>query len=306
MARKGQRKEQQVEQGRSPLSGTNHSNSEQFVPKTGPQFALRGSPLGDPEIATKTSNDNFHTSVGQIDDALSDLSAVDNLDVSSPPPAVLRCCCAGPAKHSSRPGNMYALDHPSCRFYGSQPPIYMSSTIIIKEGYYYTRSGMYLLASKYLDHELGIDDDQCPRRDNFVRRYTNKILVQEGRVSAQQHGWDLVTPLVSVDSFFCVLRGTIVSRTYGIHKNLYMYPFLLTIFGPINYGPPQQYILGHYYCCVSPPNHVVWTLSCNGQFVVVVNFPPLKARHRSRKVYRQMSTGATRYLVYGGSTTLWA
>ena len=57
-------------------------------------------------------------------------------------------------------------------------------------------------------------------------------------MSAQQHGWDLVTPLVSVDSFFCVLRGTIVSRTYGIHKNLYMYPFLLTIFGPINYGPP--------------------------------------------------------------------
>ena len=26
------------------------------------------------------------------------------------------------------------------------------------------------------------------------------------------------------------------------HKNLYAYPFLLTIFGPIYYGPP-------YYCC---------------------------------------------------------
>ena len=35
-----------------------------------------------------------------------------------------------------------------------------------------------------------------------------------------------------------VLRGTIVNRTYGIHKNLYIKPFLLAIFGPINYGPP--------------------------------------------------------------------
>ena len=26
---------------------------------------------------------------------------------------------------------------------------------------------------------------------------------------------------------------------YGIHKNLHIQPFLLTIFGPINYGPPQ-------------------------------------------------------------------
>ena len=35
-----------------------------------------------------------------------------------------------------------------------------------------------------------------------------------------------------------LLRGTIANRTYGIHKNLYIYPFLLTIFGPIDYGPP--------------------------------------------------------------------
>ena len=32
-----------------------------------------------------------------------------------------------------------------------------------------------------------------------------------------------------------VLRATIVNRTYGIHKNLYISTFLLTIFGPINY-----------------------------------------------------------------------
>ena len=35
-----------------------------------------------------------------------------------------------------------------------------------------------------------------------------------------------------------LLRGTIVNRTYVLHKNLYISPFLLTIFGPINYGPP--------------------------------------------------------------------
>ena len=35
-----------------------------------------------------------------------------------------------------------------------------------------------------------------------------------------------------------LLRGAIVNRTYGIYKNLYISPFLLTIFGPINYGPP--------------------------------------------------------------------
>ena len=37
---------------------------------------------------------------------------------------------------------------------------------------------------------------------------------------------------------FELLRGTIVNRTYGIHKNHDISPFLLTIFGPITYGPP--------------------------------------------------------------------
>ena len=32
--------------------------------------------------------------------------------------------------------------------------------------------------------------------------------------------------------------GGIGNRTYDIHKNLYIEPFLLTIFGPVNYGPP--------------------------------------------------------------------
>ena len=35
-----------------------------------------------------------------------------------------------------------------------------------------------------------------------------------------------------------LLRGTILNRTYGLHKNLYISLFLLTIFGPIYYGPP--------------------------------------------------------------------
>ena len=35
-----------------------------------------------------------------------------------------------------------------------------------------------------------------------------------------------------------LLRGTIVNRTHGRHKNLYIKPFLPSIFGPINYGPP--------------------------------------------------------------------
>ena len=34
------------------------------------------------------------------------------------------------------------------------------------------------------------------------------------------------------------IRGTKVNRTYGIEKTQYIHPFLLRIFGPINYGPP--------------------------------------------------------------------
>ena len=38
--------------------------------------------------------------------------------------------------------------------------------------------------------------------------------------------------------YILLLRGIIVNRTYGIHKNLFISPFSPTIFGPINYGPP--------------------------------------------------------------------
>ena len=35
-----------------------------------------------------------------------------------------------------------------------------------------------------------------------------------------------------------LLRGAIVNRTYGAHKKLYFCLYLLTVFGPIYYGPP--------------------------------------------------------------------
>ena len=40
-----------------------------------------------------------------------------------------------------------------------------------------------------------------------------------------------------------VLRWTIVNRTYGPHKSLYISLFLLTILGLINYGPPIAYFI---------------------------------------------------------------
>ena len=35
-----------------------------------------------------------------------------------------------------------------------------------------------------------------------------------------------------------ILRGAMLNRTYGTHKNPYIYLFFMTIFGPIYYGPP--------------------------------------------------------------------
>ena len=46
-------------------------------------------------------------------------------------------------------------------------------------------------------------------------------------------------PFLSTYAFrLLILRGAIVNRTYGLHKNLYVQQFLLAIFGPVNYGPP--------------------------------------------------------------------
>ena len=46
----------------------------------------------------------------------------------------------------------------------------------------------------------------------------------------------LVPPAMGYPVYY--LRGTIANRTYGKDKNLDIYVFLLTIFGPIYYGPP--------------------------------------------------------------------
>ena len=52
-----------------------------------------------------------------------------------------------------------------------------------------------------------------------------------------------------------LLRGTIVNRTYGAHKTLYVFLFLLTIFGPSYCGPPQYYTSVYSTCflIVPPP-----------------------------------------------------
>ena len=44
-----------------------------------------------------------------------------------------------------------------------------------------------------------------------------------------------------------LLRGIIVNRTYGTHKNLHISLFFPTIFGHIYYGPPQYYFCSTYY-----------------------------------------------------------
>ena len=48
----------------------------------------------------------------------------------------------------------------------------------------------------------------------------------------------LIDDLLYLYTRYDLLRGTIVNRTYGRYKNLYIYLFLLTIYGPIYCGPP--------------------------------------------------------------------
>ena len=58
-------------------------------------------------------------------------------------------------------------------------------------------------------------------------------LTPEKREEKKKNWGCLVSVLILL-----LLRGTIVNRTYGTHQNLYIYLFLPSIFGPINYGPP--------------------------------------------------------------------
>ena len=57
---------------------------------------------------------------------------------------------------------------------------------------------------------------------------------------AYRHYWEPLTAVYESAKYTAqLLRGTIINRTYGIHKNLYIHLVLLTIFGTIYYGPPQ-------------------------------------------------------------------
>ena len=60
---------------------------------------------------------------------------------------------------------------------------------------------------------------------------------------------------IAKNNYHCY-GGTIVDRTYGIHKNLYIYLFLLRIFGPIYYGPPSIVAFRQYWVIRSPVNPI--------------------------------------------------
>ena len=76
----------------------------------------------------------------------------------------------------------------------------------------------------------------------MIQNFQGRSVPDLVRFSSHHAGWD---PNNLHDDL--LLRGAIVNRTYGKHKNLYIYPFLLTIFCPIFYAPPQ------YYCSTYAP-----------------------------------------------------
>ena len=69
-----------------------------------------------------------------------------------------------------------------------------------------------------------------------VFQRARRLLLQREVENRVQRG---AIQLRSLEDFWrLLLRGTIVNRTYRIDKNLYIQQLLLTIFGPIYYGPP--------------------------------------------------------------------
>ena len=76
---------------------------------------------------------------------------------------------------------------------------------------------------------------QTPNKSESTWYYIRTAVPFWGRLYSELEWFVLKTGLQSRKG---LLRGTIVKKTCGIHKNLYISPFLLTIFGPINYGPP--------------------------------------------------------------------
>ena len=82
-------------------------------------------------------------------------------------------------------------------------------------------------------------------RPIFLNKKTH-LLMDDGRSVSTEGMYALLDKIVSFFSSFQIdfvypdllLRGTILNRTYGPYKNQYISLFLLTIFGPIHYGPP--------------------------------------------------------------------
>ena len=64
--------------------------------------------------------------------------------------------------------------------------------------------------------------------------------VQKRKLVLKGMNADTTTERLGDDTMVgALIRGAIVTRTYGTHKHLYISLFLLTIFGPIiDYGPP--------------------------------------------------------------------
>ena len=89
------------------------------------------------------------------------------------------------------------------------------------------------------------------RRSQYLSRVSIPGLgTQEcGASSYYGQGFGRFTPSVSAVTIWrgqwsdfdpsILLRGTILNRTYGTDKKLYISLFLPTIFGPIYYGPPK-------------------------------------------------------------------
>ena len=72
----------------------------------------------------------------------------------------------------------------------------------------------------------------CDIRSIFALKSVNVCLY------VRKTRWMLVVAFTLY--FLPLLRAAIVNRTYGKHKSLYIYPFLPTIFGPINYMVPRN------------------------------------------------------------------
>ena len=107
--------------------------------------------------------------------------------------------------------------------------------------------------SKYVDVLQGVAQG-CTMPPNLFKICINDLIVAvEPARQGVPVGEDAVSGLMFEDDFVgisetperlqkqiekALLRGTIVNRTYGIHKSVHIQTFLLTIFGPINFGPP--------------------------------------------------------------------